>query len=85
MRHGDFALAAVAVVVNAAKVRVAVGGVADRPIVAEWNRTADRTTELNELAWSLNARDDLHASAKLRRNLVRELGRQALDAAVQSN
>ena len=81
MRHGDFAIAAVAAVVSADRVRVTVGGVADRPTVGEWPRSDDPDQRLNDLAWSLAARDDLHASAKLRRNLIRELGRRVIDEA----
>jgi 2-furoyl-CoA dehydrogenase FAD binding subunit len=38
---------------------------------------------LNEFAWSLDARDDLHASARYRRELVRRIGKSALEEAVQ--
>jgi 2-furoyl-CoA dehydrogenase FAD binding subunit len=33
---------------------------------------------LNAFAWSLDARDDLHASARQRRQLVRTLGRSLI-------
>ena len=36
---------------------------------------------LNEFAWSLEARDDLHATARYRRDLVRRLGRKTIEEA----
>ncbi|MEO8080297.1 MAG: FAD binding domain-containing protein [Caldimonas sp.] len=80
MRHGDFAVCAVAAVADDARLRIAVGGVADRPVardfpVLEGDALADA---LNDLAWSLDARDEPQASAVLRRRLVRELGRRAV-------
>lgn len=75
MRHGDFAIVALAAVVGADGIRLAAGGVADRPVVTELAR--DGIDEaLNEFAWSLAAQDDHHASAAYRRHLVRTLGKQ---------
>jgi 2-furoyl-CoA dehydrogenase FAD binding subunit len=77
MRHGDFAIVALAAVVGADGMRLAAGGVADRPVVTELAR--DGIDEaLNEFAWSLAAQDDHHASAAYRRHLVRTLGKQLL-------
>ncbi len=83
-RHGDYALCAVAVVACSQGVRIAVGGVADCPIAQDWPllQETDWDDALNELAWRLQARDDLHLSAAQRRHLVRSLGRQALDQAL---
>lgn len=75
MRHGDFALVAVASIVSERRVRLAVGGVADRPAVAEFEPGAFQEA-LNDFAWELDARDDHHASAKYRRHLVRNLSRE---------
>jgi 2-furoyl-CoA dehydrogenase FAD binding subunit len=79
-RHGDFAIVALAARVKASGTRFAVGGVEDRPRVVEWPRlgASARDDALNALAWSLDARDDLHASARMRRQLVRTLGRSLL-------
>jgi 2-furoyl-CoA dehydrogenase FAD binding subunit len=83
LRHGDFAIVAAAAVVSADSIRLGIGGVADRPVVQQWPRLAgaDLDAEINDLAWSLEAQSDVHASAKLRRQLVRELGRRAIDDA----
>lgn len=81
MRHGDFAIVALAAVVSASEIRLGVGGVADRPRVQGWPRLAgeDLDDALNRLAWDLEARDDQHATAKYRRHLVRMLGRRLIE------
>ncbi|MFL6674811.1 MAG: FAD binding domain-containing protein [Massilia sp.] len=88
-RHGDFAICAVAAVADADGVRLAVGGVSDRPRMKAWDRKAlaagsDLDTAINDFAWELGARDDHHASAKFRRQLVRHLGRAAIDKAYKA-
>ena len=85
IRHGDFAIVAVAALANGERVRVGVGGCSDRPHVVEFpplegDALAER---LNALAWSLPFDDDHHASARYRRDLVRILGRQTVEAAIQ--
>jgi 2-furoyl-CoA dehydrogenase FAD binding subunit len=84
MRHGDFAIVALAAVVDAAGIRLGVGGVADRPHVARWPRLAGPALDdaLNDLAWALGARDDHHASAAYRRHAVRTLGKQMIEGLV---
>jgi len=78
-RHGDFAIVACAAIAAENRVRLAVGGVADRAIVRDFE---DRSEEaLGDFAESLEARDDLHATADYRRNLVRRLGRITIDEA----
>lgn len=81
-RHGDFAIVAVAALRTGASVRVAVGGVDDVPCVRDLPADADLADALNDLAWSMDARSDLHATAQYRRKLVRELGRQAIEEVV---
>lgn len=76
MRHGDFALVALAAAVSEKEVRLGVGGVADRPWVEvlQFSSAGDIDAALHDLAWKLDAQDDQHASAKYRRHLVRNLG-----------
>ncbi len=83
-RHGDFAICAVAAVADNRGLRVAVGGVADRPLAREWPLLEGNALDdaLNEFAWALGARDDSQMSAASRRHLVRRLGRQAVEAAL---
>lgn len=82
-RHGDFALVAVAAVVTGSVFRLAVGGVNDTPVVRDWPPLDEAQIDdaLNEFAWSLDARNDLHATARLRRDLVRRLGRDVIERA----
>jgi 2-furoyl-CoA dehydrogenase FAD binding subunit len=80
LRQGDFALVALAAIGNGKRRSLAVGGVADRPVVRHWDGLDDHAVDdaLNDLAWSLGAQDDIHASARYRRHLVRVLGRRLL-------
>ena len=79
-RHGDFAIVACAAAATHCGTRLAVGGVADRPVVrdlAELDGSALHDA-LDGFAWDLDARDDLHASAAYRRALVRRIGRDVI-------
>jgi 2-furoyl-CoA dehydrogenase FAD binding subunit len=84
-RHGDFAIVACAAVVDAGSARLAVGGVADRPMAREVPLPGDPALDdaLDAFAWDLDARDDLHATAVYRRHLVRRIGRQTLEEATR--
>ena len=85
IRHGDFAVVAVAAVANATRLRVGIGGCSDRPHVTELAAPdGDVLAEtLNALAWSLPFDEDRHASARYRRDLVRILGRRTVEAAMR--
>lgn len=82
-RQGDFAIVACAAVVTDQGIRLAVGGVADRPLIESWPRLSgsDLETALNDLSWKLGAQDDAHASARYRRHLVRQLGMRVIEEA----
>jgi 2-furoyl-CoA dehydrogenase FAD binding subunit len=82
-RHGDFAIVACAAVVKMENVRLAVGGVADRPAVRDFGTLNGAALDdaLRDFAASLEARDDLHATADYRRDLVRRLGRMTIEDA----
>lgn len=82
-RKGDFAIVACAAIAYGPRLRLAVGGVNDVPLVQDWEglAPADLDDALNTLAWRLDAREDAHASATLRRHLVRTLGRRTIDKA----
>ncbi|MBP1849289.1 FAD binding domain-containing protein [Rhizobium halophytocola] len=85
-RHGDFAIVASAAIATPdGGHRLAVGGVADVPRAVELPAPDDAAFDeaLNEFAWQLGARDDLHASARYRRDLVRRLGRDTMEEAVR--
>jgi 2-furoyl-CoA dehydrogenase FAD binding subunit len=76
-RHGDFAIVACAAVETADGVRLAVGGVADMPAVRDFSDLDGGALDdaLNAFAYELDARDDVHATARYRRDLVRMIGR----------
>ena len=82
-RKGDFAIVSCAAIVRGTHLRLAVGGVNDTPVIQDWDRldAADIPDALNAFAWSLDARDDLHATARYRRDLVRHLGAATLKEA----
>lgn len=82
-RRGDFAIVALAAVASANGIRLGVGGVADRPTVMDWDMLdgGDLDDALNAFAWELGGYDDLHATAKYRRELVRRLGRRVIEEA----
>ena len=85
LRHGDFALVAVAAMAAKQRLHIAVGGVADRPVARDYpaDLGGDALDDaLNELAWDLAAVDDHHATAGYRRELVRRLGRQTVEEAL---
>jgi 2-furoyl-CoA dehydrogenase FAD binding subunit len=79
-RHGDFAIVACAAVTTASSVRLAVGGVADLPVLREFGFDG-LDDALAAFAAELEARDDLHATADYRRALVRRLGRATIEEA----
>lgn len=83
MRHGDFAIVAMAVAAAPQALRVGVAGVADRPVVRCLPALSGDALDdaLNDFAWSLDAQDDHHASAAYRREMVRHLGRKLVQEA----
>src|SRR5262249_46569075 len=84
-RHGDFAIVACAAVATDRGVRLAVGGVADMPVSREFEALKGSALDdaLNAFAWDLDARDDFHATARYRRDLVRMIGRELVAEVAQ--
>jgi 2-furoyl-CoA dehydrogenase FAD binding subunit len=84
-RHGDFAIVACAAVASMQGVRFAVGGVADMAAVRDWPRLDGTALDdaLNAFAHELDARDDVHATARYRRDLVRLIGRDLVREVLQ--
>lgn len=82
-RKGDFAIVSLAAVATGEAVRLGVGGVADTPVVRQWDGLEgdDLDEALNALAWDLGGHDDIHATARYRRELVRRLGRRLIEEA----
>ncbi len=81
-RHGDFAIVAVGVTAATnGDLRIGVGGVADRPhaeAVPAGMKSSDFEDYANALAWQLGGYDDIHASARYRRDLLRRLTPQLI-------
>lgn len=82
-RHGDYAIAAFAAVADGSGVRLAVGGVAAAPEARRVPADGGLDDALEAFAWDLEARDDLHASARYRRELVRRIGREVVRQALR--
>ncbi len=82
-RRGDFGIVSVAVIADGNNVRIGVGGVADRPEIRDWEKISDGDLDdaLNAFAWEMGGDDDIHATAKYRRQLVRRIGRRAIEEA----
>jgi 2-furoyl-CoA dehydrogenase FAD binding subunit len=79
-RHGDFAIVACAARVSDAEVTFGVGGVADTPVIRRFTLGSEIELDdwLNALAWEVDAPSDVHADARLRRDLIRALGRKTI-------
>ena len=84
-RHGDFAIVACAAIATPNGVRFSVGGVADVPAARDWPRLEGSALDdaLNAFAYELDARDDVHATARYRRDLVRMIGRDLVQEVLQ--
>ena len=82
-RRGDFAIVALAAVATGSKIKLGIGGVADKPTVREWDVLDGSALDdaLNEFAWDLGGYDDIHATARYRRELVRRLGKRVIEEA----
>jgi CO/xanthine dehydrogenase FAD-binding subunit len=76
-RHGDFALCMAAAVVHGDEVQVAVGAVVDRPMLLE----VDPEQPGESAAAQVEPFDNLHASARYQKNLVRVLVDRAVGRA----
>jgi 2-furoyl-CoA dehydrogenase FAD binding subunit len=84
-RHGDFAIVGCAAVETDDGVRLAVGGVADMPVARDFSDLDGSALDdaLNGFAYELDARDDVHATARYRRDLVRMIGRDLVREVLQ--
>jgi 2-furoyl-CoA dehydrogenase FAD binding subunit len=85
-RHGDFAIIAIAATVeNVHSIRIGVAGLADRP--ATRRIKADGASSLRDaierLAWELRGYEDIHASARMRRDLLRRIAPLVVEEAMR--
>jgi 2-furoyl-CoA dehydrogenase FAD binding subunit len=86
-RHGDFAIVAVAaaVVEGGNGIRLGVGGMTGSPAVRRL-KTDDAAAirdAVERLAWELEGYDDIHASARMRRDLLRRIGPVVIEEAIR--
>jgi 2-furoyl-CoA dehydrogenase FAD binding subunit len=85
-RHGDFAIVAVAALVESAEsIRLGVAGMGERPAVRQV-RTRDGggvRDAIERLAWELEGYEDIHASARMRRDLLRRIGPVVVEEAMR--
>ncbi len=83
IRHGDFAIIAVAARVTPTIITIGIGGSAEKPEARDWPMMEGSALDdaLNVLAWELPMQDDAQADARYRRHLVRTLGRAAIEEA----
>lgn len=76
-RHGDFAIVSVGAVKLAnGQIRVAAGGLADAPKTIELPASAsdaEMVERIDAFAWELGGYEDIHASARYRRDLLRRI------------
>jgi 2-furoyl-CoA dehydrogenase FAD binding subunit len=80
-RHGDFAIIAVAAVVEDKRaVRLGIGGMAGRPVLRQI-AVDDIKASVEAVAVELEGYEDLHASARLRRDMLRRLAPIVIDEA----
>ncbi|MFM9882284.1 MAG: FAD binding domain-containing protein [Burkholderiales bacterium] len=82
-RHGDFAIVSLAALATKDDVALGVGGVAGVPTVRKFGALTEHALDaaLNAFAWEMGGHDDVHATARYRRDLVRMLGRQVIEEA----
>jgi 2-furoyl-CoA dehydrogenase FAD binding subunit len=80
-RHGDFAIIAVGAVIEDEKTaRIGIGGIAGKPVVRRIPLDSAKDA-INALANELEGYEDLHASAELRRDILRNLGPVVIEEA----
>jgi 2-furoyl-CoA dehydrogenase FAD binding subunit len=85
-RHGDFAIVAVAAaVLDRKRLRLGVGGMTDCPAVRvlETGGADIIRAQIEHLAWELEGYDDIHASPRLRRDLLRRIAPTVIEEAVR--
>jgi 2-furoyl-CoA dehydrogenase FAD binding subunit len=84
-RHGDFAIIAIGAVIEDDKTaRIGIGGIASKPVVRRiaLDGVAAVKDAIDKLANELEGYEDLHASAELRRDILRNLAPVVIDEAL---
>jgi 2-furoyl-CoA dehydrogenase FAD binding subunit len=84
-RHGDFAIIAIGAVIEDDKTaRIGIGGIASKPVVRRiaLDGAAAVKDAIDKIANELEGYEDLHASAELRRDILRNLAPVVIDEAL---
>jgi 2-furoyl-CoA dehydrogenase FAD binding subunit len=82
-RHGDFAIVGVAALAAGTNdIRIGVAGMADRPAVRRIDASGIKDA-VERLAWELEGYEDVHASARMRRDLLRRIGPVVVEEAIR--
>jgi 2-furoyl-CoA dehydrogenase FAD binding subunit len=79
-RHGDFAIVAIAAVIEGKNARLGVGGLAGAPVVRRFPLDGAGDA-VRTLARELEGYEDLHATAEMRRDILRNLAPVAIEEA----
>jgi len=83
-RHGDFAIVAVAALAQSpSNIRFGIAGMAERPVVSRLNDASAIRDAVEQLAWQLEGFEDVHASAHMRRDLLRRIGPLVVEEAIR--
>jgi 2-furoyl-CoA dehydrogenase FAD binding subunit len=85
-RHGDFAIVGIAALAEGKdSVRLGVAGMVERPAVSRIKvaGAADIRDAVERLAWKLEGYDDVHASARMRRDLLRGIAPVVIEEAIR--
>jgi 2-furoyl-CoA dehydrogenase FAD binding subunit len=80
-RHGDFAIVAIAAEIDGGNARLGLGGMAGKPVVRGILLNGKVKDAVGSLADELEDYEDLHASAALRRDLLRNLAPLVIEEA----
>ncbi len=72
-RHGDFAIVSVAALeLGPGRIRIGIGGAHSHPFVRDIDASAAHDA-IEDLIWQIEPCDDMHASPRMRRDLVRNI------------
>jgi 2-furoyl-CoA dehydrogenase FAD binding subunit len=84
-RHGDFAIVAIAAVRESKdKIRLGIGGVSTRPFVSSLACGSPEgvTAQIEEMVWRFDGYEDMHATPRMRRDLVRRMAPLVIEEAL---
>jgi 2-furoyl-CoA dehydrogenase FAD binding subunit len=83
-RHGDFAIVSVAAMVHAPnRIRIGIGGANGTPFVRDIEAQRETLKDtIEDLVWQLEPYEDMHASPRLRRDLVRNIAPEVVGEAM---